>query len=121
MTGVPAMERADSPLRDGLEGVVVAETLLSEVDGERGRLIIAGFDVEQLALNHGFEHAVSLLWRASEALREDEVQSALGQGRVRAFERLSRLGDALELEQAMDALRAGLAHLPESASAADLV
>ena len=32
----------------GLDGVVVAETRLSDVDGERGRLIIGGYDVEQL-------------------------------------------------------------------------
>ena len=29
----------------GLDGVVVADTRLSEVDGERGRLIIAGHDI----------------------------------------------------------------------------
>ena len=33
----------------GLEGIVVAETAISDVDGERGRLVIAGTDVEQLA------------------------------------------------------------------------
>jgi citrate synthase len=91
------------------------------VDGERGRLIIAGFDVEQLAQGHGFEHVVSLLWQTSESLSEREVQTALGEGRARTFERISRLGDALELQQAMDALRAGLGHLPETTSAADLV
>ena len=35
---------------DGLEGVVVADTQLSDVDGERGRLVIRGHDVEALAL-----------------------------------------------------------------------
>ncbi|HEX6242987.1 MAG TPA: citrate synthase [Polyangiales bacterium] len=121
MTGVPAVERAESALRDGLEGVVVAETLLSEVDGERGRLIIAGFDVEQLAARHGFEHVVSLLWKSSEGLSERDARTALGQARARAFERLPRLGDALEREQSMDALRAAFGHLPEDSSASDLV
>ena len=32
----------------GLEGVVVADTRLSEVDGERGRLVVAGHDIEAL-------------------------------------------------------------------------
>ena len=38
---------ADS-VASGLEGVVVADTVLSEVDGERGRLVIAGHEVEEL-------------------------------------------------------------------------
>ena len=39
----------------GLEGVVVADTALSEVDGERGRLVIAGHDVEALGGKRSFE------------------------------------------------------------------
>ncbi|MGH7296509.1 MAG: citrate/2-methylcitrate synthase, partial [Polyangiaceae bacterium] len=48
----------------GLEGVVVAETRLSDVDGERGRLVIAGRDVEQLAGAVSFEEVCALLWGA---------------------------------------------------------
>src|SRR5207245_36136 len=33
----------------GLEGVVVADTAISDVDGEHGKLVIAGADVERLA------------------------------------------------------------------------
>ena len=32
----------------GLEGVIVAETRLSEVDGDLGRLIVGGHDIEHL-------------------------------------------------------------------------
>ena len=39
----------------GLEGVVVAETRLSHVDGEKGELIIAGSAVENLAGQRRFE------------------------------------------------------------------
>jgi citrate synthase len=47
----------------GLEGVVVAETRLSGVDGEAGELTIAGFPLEQLAPNATFEEVIFLLWR----------------------------------------------------------
>ena len=33
----------------GLEGIVVADTRLSDVDGEAGRLTVAGYDVEATA------------------------------------------------------------------------
>src|SRR5881275_2225394 len=46
----------------GLEGVVAAETKLSDVDGERGELIIAGYRVDDLAPNVTFEETVWLLW-----------------------------------------------------------
>jgi len=55
-----------SPLRpnSGLEGVVVAETRLSMVDGERGELVVAGSRIEQLA-GRAFEDVVALLWEAA--------------------------------------------------------
>src|SRR4051812_50030900 len=46
----------------GLEGVVAAQTRLSEVDGERGELVIAGFLVEELAAHATFEETTWLLW-----------------------------------------------------------
>jgi citrate synthase len=46
----------------GLEGVVAATTRLSEVDGERGELIISGFPVGELAAHATFEETTLLLW-----------------------------------------------------------
>jgi citrate synthase len=46
----------------GLEGVVAAATALSLVDGERGELVIAGYPVEELALQATFEETTWLLW-----------------------------------------------------------
>jgi citrate synthase len=45
----------------GLEGVVAAETRLSDVDGERGRLTIVGYAVEDLAAHATFEEVAYLL------------------------------------------------------------
>ncbi len=46
----------------GLEGVVAAETRISRVLGEEGRLTYAGYDIEDLAENASFEEVCHLLW-----------------------------------------------------------
>jgi citrate synthase len=48
-------------MRDGLEGVVAASTRLSHVDGEAGRLTIAGYAVDDLAPQASFEEVAYLL------------------------------------------------------------
>ncbi len=105
--------------RGGLDGVVVAETSLSEIDGARGRLRFRGVDVEALAAGAGFEDACGLLLEGAlpDAARRARIAAALGTARAEAFARLPVLGGALEAEHGMDALRAGLAHLSEAAGA----
>jgi citrate synthase len=49
-------------LEKGLEGVLVAESELSFIDGEAGRLIYRGYPIEELARNASFEEVVYLLW-----------------------------------------------------------
>lgn len=46
----------------GLEDVVVAETALSRVDGETGRLIYRGYDIRDLARAVTFEEVAYLFW-----------------------------------------------------------
>ena len=46
----------------GLEGVVVAPTSISKVDGEKGALIYRGIDIHDLAQKSSFEEVVFLLW-----------------------------------------------------------
>jgi len=117
MTTEKSPTRAPVPTPDpitasGLEDVVAATTRLSDVDGERGRLVIAGHPVEELAGTATFEDVVHLLFRG--ALPTDAeratVREALAEARENAFARLPDLGDALALADAMDALRAAVAH-----------
>ena len=112
------MSGTQNAARDGLEGIVVAETRLSEVDGLKGRLIIAGYDVEDLAGRVPFEAACWLLSRGGlpNEAQLTEIRRALGAARVKAFDHLPRMGDALRLSNDMEALRAALAHLSESGS-----
>src|SRR3989442_1728392 len=55
----------------GLEGVVVAPTAISKVDGERGALIYRGIDIHDLATNSSFEEVVFLLWNGRLPRREE--------------------------------------------------
>ena len=102
-------------MSDGLEGVVVAETRISAVDGERGQLLIRGWPISELAGIKRFENVVSLMLGGS----ADEPRP-LGEARVRAFERVGGLGGALQLSNGMDALRAAVAQT-ESDAPADLI
>jgi citrate synthase len=45
----------------GLEGVVAAETALSDIDGREGRLSYVGYDIHDLAPNATFEEVIYLL------------------------------------------------------------
>jgi citrate synthase len=103
-------------MQSGLEGVVVAETRLSEVDGERGRLVICGHDVEELAQGCDFESLCALLWHGQlpDAAAHGALRAALGTARGRAWARLPALGDALTAPDAMEALRTALSHLRAS-------
>src|SRR5512134_1604469 len=111
---------AMAAFRGGLEGVVVAETSLSEVDGAAGRLVVRGHDVETLAAHAGFEAVCGLLLEGAlpDAAGRARIAADLGAARAEAFEGLAALGDALETADGMDALRAALAHLREAGSPA---
>jgi len=54
------MTTADNPAK-GLEGVVAAATALSEVKGDSGELIYAGYDIHELAGKVSYEEVVHLL------------------------------------------------------------
>lgn len=98
----------------GLDGVVVAETKLSGIDGERGALWIAGMPVAALAAE-GFEAASARLMAAAETPWD---VAALGPARAAAFERRNRWGDALEARDGVDAIRAVLAHAKDDSAEA---
>jgi len=109
------MKNGRTELQSGLEGIAVAETVLSNVDGARGRLVIAGHDVESLAGCASFEEAAAALWAVDdEGIPKDAVTRALGEGRSAAFALLPTLGAALRAPDAMDGLRAAVAHLVEA-------
>src|SRR5262245_65360605 len=56
-----ASESDHEGMAQGLEGIVAASTRLSHVEGEAGRLTIAGYAVEDLAPHATFEEVAYLL------------------------------------------------------------
>lgn len=108
------MASSKGTLALGLEGVPVAETKLSHVDGAAGQLVLVGDEVERLAGAVPFEAVAARFWAgAGEPPPPEAVRAALGAARVSAHERLATLGGALEADDAMDALRAAVAQLRE--------
>ena len=92
----------------GLEGIVAAQTRLSRVDGDAGELVIAGFPVEALAAQAGFEEVVYLLWHDALPNREQLAgfRASLAARRALPALTLEALRAAAQQRQpVMDALR----------------
>ena len=63
----------------GLEGIVANSTSLSDVLGNKGILIYAGYDINELAGKASYEEIVYLLWHGALPNRPqlDELKSQL--------------------------------------------
>lgn len=99
----------------GLEGVVAAHTVLSEVDGAAGRLVIRGHELDEIAQHWRYEDAVALLLQGFFDKLPDAagLRAGLGRARREAFERLQPNDDALRKLPPIEAVRALLARLPD--------
>jgi citrate synthase len=104
-------------VQKGLEGVVVAESDLSFIDGDEGRLIYRGHDIETLAAEATYEEVLYLLWHGS-LPTQDELSSF---SETMAAERdiddrvLSALADLAAADEApMAALRTAVSMLSSS-------
>lgn len=104
-----------STYRAGLHGIVAAQTAISSVDGDRGRLIVRGFSIEDLAPRESFEGFLYLLWH--DVLPDQAVVDRLS-GEIAARRELEPSTIALLKAAAarrvgsMDALRMACASLP---------
>jgi citrate synthase len=99
----------------GLDGVIVADTVMSEVDGEEGRLVVRGHAIEELVDVTGFEGVAALLWEGYGAGGGNEiaVRDGMAAARVRAFALVPRLMIAAEGLTPVEGLRVGLGMLPD--------
>lgn len=102
-------------MNNGLEDVVAAETVLSDVDGEAGRLIIRGHPLEALAGHWTFEQVMHLLFGGffDDLPDSERLAAMLGQARADAFERASPLLPLLAPLSVYEAMRAALAPMPD--------
>jgi len=58
-------------VKKGLEGVVVAESSLSYIDGSVGKLVYRGYAIEDLARRASFEEVLYLLWNGELPTRDE--------------------------------------------------
>jgi citrate synthase len=99
---------------EGLEGVVAASTRLSLVDGAAGRLILAGYPMEEIAPRARFEELVHLLWHGVLPNRQQlkDLCARLASRRSLPKATLSQLREAAEKSvPVMDALRMAVSTL----------
>jgi citrate synthase len=101
----------------GLEGIVVAETVLSHADPERGMLWVRGRPISELVGEYGYEGTVALLWDgfAGNNLTRDGMKQTLGAARRRAFEQISAWLPIVRGRPIDEAVRITLAQLPDDA------
>jgi citrate synthase len=67
----------------GLEGVIAAETAISDIDGKEGKLLYVGYDIHDLAPNASFEEVVYLLHNFELPTRQqlEEIQGQIAEER----------------------------------------
>ncbi|WP_420412928.1 citrate synthase/methylcitrate synthase [Roseibium sp.] len=98
----------------GLEGVVAAHTSLSDVDGQNGRLILRGKQIEDLAGRVWFEEAVLHLWHSYVFSDIDELKHAFGIVRQAAYSVVPVMEAASEGLGVYERMQLGLAAMPIS-------
>lgn len=102
-------------MKNGLEDVVAAETRLSDVDGEAGRLIIRGISLDQLVGRSTYEDTAALLLEGllERPVRANDLKILLGRMRAELFAHVQAMDAALLELPPVDAMRALIARLPD--------
>ncbi len=97
-----------------LDEAIAAETILSRVDGDAGRLILRGRDLDEVAGSATVEQLAALLWGAHAPDLSDpaNLARALGEARRRAWAMVPSLLAEVGDRSCADGLRLGLALLP---------
>ncbi len=100
---------------NGLEDVIAAETRLSDVDGEAGRLVIRGVSLDLLASRATYEDGAALLLDGllERPVTATDLKIRLGAARAEVFSHVRAADDALLNLPPVDAVRALIARLPD--------
>ena len=94
----------------GLEGLVVAQTELSSVNGTEGILRYRGYNIHDLANNTSFEEIIHLLWYGTLPTQQqfDELTSHLQRHRVLSEAVMATVRALPHSGQPIDSLKAGV-------------
>jgi len=108
-------------MANGLDDVVAADTVLSDVDGAGGHLTIRGHSLMELAGHWRYGQVVRLLFDGffDDLPGDVELEKAIGKARVEVFERLQPMLAQLARLDIYSAMRAGMALLPDGDKLAD--
>jgi len=99
----------------GLDEVVVAETVLSDVDGQAGRLIIRGHSLDELVGETTYESMLSLLWTGlfTATPQPTDMAAQLALARQEVFNHLEAADAQLLQQPVFDGVRALIARLSD--------
>ncbi|MER9960344.1 citrate synthase/methylcitrate synthase [Mesorhizobium sp. M0045] len=108
-------------MANGLDDVVAAETVLSDVDGLGGRLTIRGHSLPELAGRWKYAEVVHLLFDGffDDLPGDKELANAIGRARSEVFEQIEPLLPFLTSLDIYSAMRAGIALLPDGGKLPD--
>jgi citrate synthase len=109
----PSKKELETAMSDGLEDVVAADTVLSEVGGKAGHLVIRGYTLDELAGRTAFEDLVHLLFEGFYEGLPADVGPALGAARAQVFTEVSALDTGLLDRTPIEAMRALTARLAD--------
>ncbi|RWH74350.1 citrate synthase/methylcitrate synthase [Mesorhizobium sp.] len=108
-------------MANGLDDVVAADTVLSDVDGVGGHLTIRGHSLAELAGRWRYAQVVRLLFDGffDDLPGDAELEKAIGKARVEVFDRVKPLLAQLARLDIYSGMRAGMAILPDGDGLAD--
>ena len=103
----------DAGSKERLDGVSIGPSRLSLVNGTEGKLIYAGYKIEDLAANASYEEVVYLLWndRLPNQAELEELRAAIAEQAVVYPEVLKHLAEYPETADAMAVLRTAVSEL----------
>ncbi|TGQ67594.1 citrate synthase/methylcitrate synthase [Mesorhizobium sp. M00.F.Ca.ET.186.01.1.1] len=108
-------------MANGLDDVVAAETVLSDVDGLGGHLTIRGHSLTELAGRWDYAQVVRLLLDGffDDLPGDAELAEGIGEARSDVFARLQPLLPSLAALDVYSGMRAGMAFLPDGETLTD--
>ncbi|RAZ73874.1 citrate synthase/methylcitrate synthase [Mesorhizobium atlanticum] len=102
-------------MANGLDDVVAADTVLSDVDGVGGHLTIRGHSLAELVGRWRYAQVVRLLFDGffDDLPGDGELEKAIGEARVEVFERVKPMLAQLAPLDIYSGMRAGMTVLPD--------
>lgn len=100
-------------MSEGLDGIIAARTILSEVDGRGGHLVIRGRSLDEIAGHWRFEDAAHLLFEGFFPDLPADLQKPLGEARAAVFAEAGDIAAWIRDLPPFEAVRALMARIPD--------